>query len=128
MAGWRDALDDPERRAALGRRIEHLTEEVFHVLRWSTAVGFVRYLALDDPRPLLSVLYWVLAGFLFAWLASRFLLRPEVAIFGPTPSGWRRGVQTGLNFLLCVGVFGLVLWGVNVLVEALGALRAGASI
>jgi len=128
MAGWRAALGDGERRAALGRRIEHLTEEVFNVLRWSTAVGFVRYLAQETPGLAFSVLYWVLAGFLFAWLASRFLLRPEVAFFGPAPAGWRRWAQTALNFLLCAGIFGLVLWGVNVLVGALGAARAGVAI
>jgi len=91
--------------------------------------GFLRCLAQETRGPsLFPVPGRVLAGFLFAWLASRFLLRPEVAFFGPAPAGWRRWAQTALNFLLCVGIFGLVLWGVNVLVGALGAARAGVAI
>lgn len=117
-------LADPGARAALGRRIETLTEEVFQVLRWSLMVGLARFLAQAFPDPMFRVIYWGLAALLFAYLVSRFLLRPEIRLFGPDASHAQRLIQTAFNILICLLAFVAVLWAVNTLSDAASALQS----
>lgn len=120
---WLTRLGDQEARSALGRRIEALTEEVFQILRWSIMVGLARFLSISFPGPLFAALHWGLAGLLFAYLVSRFLLRPEIRLFGPEASRMQRIAQTALNLAICVLAFVAVLWAVNTLADAASALQ-----
>lgn len=122
--GWMARLSDPVARVALGRRITTLTEEVFQVLRWSVMVGFARFMANAFSSLIYDVFYWFFAALLFAYLASRFLLSPEIAIFGTAATRRQRLMQTVFNFLVCVLAFVVVLWAVNALVAGITTLRS----
>ncbi|MGF6859870.1 hypothetical protein ABIE69_000425 [Rhodobacteraceae bacterium MBR-64] len=123
-SGWAARLHDPAARATLGGRIATLTEEAFQVLRWSVMVGFARYMAISFSGLLYDAVYWFFAGLLFAYLASRFLLSPEIRIFSGQISRTRRLVQTAFNFMVCVLAFVVVLWVLNALVDGFTTLRA----
>ena len=124
MARWIDNLSDANWRHAMGRRFESLTEEVFHVVRWATLVGFVRFLEAEFPNPGFTLARWVLSLLLFGYLASRFLLRPEIQLFPKSAPLVLRLVQHMLNFVLCVVVFALVLWAIYTLTDTIAQYRA----
>lgn len=121
--GWVAHLGDQAARAALGRRIETLTEEVFQVLRWSIMVGLARFMSISTPGALFTLVHWGLAGLLFAYLVSRFLLRPELRLFGPDASRAQRLAQSVVNLAFCVLAFAAVLWAVNALADAASAMQ-----
>lgn len=123
-AGWLARLSDPAARVALGRRITTLTEDAFQVLRWSVMVGFARFMANTFDNLLYAAFYWLFAGLLFAYLASRFLLSPEITIFAGEVSRAQRLLQTAFNLLICVLAFLVVLWAVNALVDGITTLRS----
>lgn len=123
MSRLTDRLTDQAWRHAMGRRFEAATDEIFQVIRWVLVVGFASYLARAHDLMILRVTYWVLAGLLFGYIASRFLLRPEIAFLGNPEGRAGRLVQSALNFLLCVVVFGLVLYAVSVLTQAIAEYR-----
>lgn len=108
----------------MGRRFEAFTNETFQVIRWVLIVGFAQYMAQRSPLPIFQITYWALAGLLFAYLASRFLLRPEIRMFAEPKRRWQRMVQSAVNFVVCVVVFALVLWAVTRMTEAFGTYRA----
>lgn len=124
MADWLENIADPDKRMALGRRFESLTDEVFHVVRWSIMVGFVRYLEIAFPSIGFSIARWVLSFFLFGYIASRFLLRPEFQLVPPTAPKWQRGLQSFFNLMFCFVVLVLVLWGIEVLTTNVADYRA----
>ncbi len=71
-----------------------------------------------------SITHWVLLFFLFAYIASRFLLRPEIRLISPTAPKWQRFAQSFLNLMLCFVVLALVLWGIEVLTTSVADYRA----
>lgn len=119
-----NTLHDPALRYAMARRFEALANEIFQIIRWVLVVGFANYLARTHHMVALSLTYWVLSALLFGYIASRFLLRPEIPFLGNPQARTARLVQTALNFLLCVVVFGLTLWAVSTLTEAIAEYRA----
>ncbi len=121
---WTEHLTDPARRNALGRAFEALTDEVFHVVRWATLVGFVQYLETVYPSAGFTVTRWVLSVFLFGYIASRFLLRPELRLFPADAPAWLRLLQFAVNFALCFLVFAAVLWALHSLVGTVSDYRA----
>ncbi|MBC7132117.1 MAG: hypothetical protein H5U16_03305 [Roseovarius sp.] len=123
MSRLTDHLTDQAWRHAMGRRFEAVTDEIFQVIRWVLVVGFASYLARVHDILILHLTYWGLAALLFGYIASRFLLRPEIAFLGNPPGRAARLMQSALNFALCVGVFGLTLYAVTALTEAIAAYR-----
>jgi len=119
-----DNLADQTWRHAMGRRFERVADEVFQVIRWVVVVGFASYLARTHDALIMTLTYWVLSALLFGYIASRFLLRPEIAFLGNPSGRAARFVQTALNFALCVGVFALTLYAVSVMTEAVVEYRA----
>lgn len=107
----------------MGRRFEAVTDEIFQVIRWVLVVGFASYLSRAHDLVILRLTYWMLAALLFGYIASRFLLRPEIAFLGNPPGRAARLAQSALNFLLCVVVFGLTLYAVSALTEAIAEYR-----
>lgn len=121
---WRiEKLADQSVRHALGRRFEALTDEVFNVVRWTVLVGFSQFLATTFPALVFDVIYYVLTAFLFGYLASRFLLRPEIRLVPDPEKRWQRLIQSGLNFLICVGAFLIVVAGIDMVVDAVAAYQ-----
>ena len=108
-----DILTDQNWRYRMGQRFEAFTNEVFQVVRWVLVVGFADYISRANPSLILDVVYWALSALLFTYLASRFLLRPEIQLMPDPNKRWQRLVQSALNFILCVVVFGVVLWAVT---------------
>jgi hypothetical protein len=94
------------------------------VIRWVLVVGFADYLARAHDAAILTLTYWVLSTLLFGYIASRFLLRPEIAFLGNPPGRAGRLAQSALNFLLCVGVFALTLVAVSDLTRAITDYRS----
>lgn len=125
MAQWIDKLTDDTFRHRLGRRFEALTGEAFHVLRWTILVGFTRYLSVETGALWFDVIHWATSAMLFGYLASRFLLRPEIPIFAHRDARWKRRVQTAVNYVLCMAVFMLVMHALNTLVEGMAMYRFG---
>lgn len=123
MWNWINRLTDQSVRRAVGERFEAFVDEAFQVVRWSAIVGFAQFLAVRSPGPLFTLLYWVLAALLFGYLASRFLLRPEVQLFPEDAPRWQQLVQSSVNFLICIVVFLAVLWGIAVVVSGLADYR-----
>jgi len=123
MLAQLDKLTDQSVRHALGRRFESLTDEVFNVARWTVIVGFARFLSLQYRVPSFRLIYWVLAAFLFGYLASRLLLRPEIPLVPDRSKRWQRLLQSALNLLICMGAFIAVLWGIETLVAAIAQYR-----
>jgi hypothetical protein len=108
----------------MGRRFEALTDEIFQVIRWVLVVGFASYLARTNDQPIILVTYWILSALLFGYIASRFLLRPEIAFLGNPAGRLGRLLQSALNFLLCIVVFGLTLWAISTLTEVIAQYRS----
>lgn len=123
MTSWIDRLSDEASRTSLGIRFETATGEVFNVLRWSFVVGFARFLTLTAPSIWFDAIYWTTSAMLFAYLASRFLLRPEVRIFVARDRRWKRVLQSVVNYALCMIAFVLVMWTLNHLVEGMARYR-----
>ncbi|MDT8343023.1 MAG: hypothetical protein RQ752_01210 [Thermohalobaculum sp.] len=118
-----DQLSDQNVRRRLGLRFEAMVEEVFQVVRWAIVVGFVEFLSIRYPGFGIRALYLVLAVLLFGYLASRFLLRPEIRLFADPVSRWQRLVQSAFNFVICIVVFVLVMWGISQMVHGLSVYR-----
>jgi len=123
MKRWIDRLSDERCRSALGRRIEAVAEETFNVLRWTLVVGFTRFLAVNGPSPWFDVIHWGASAMLFAALASRFLLRPEVPLFADLDRRWKRRVQTAANLVLCLLAFLAAMWVIEHLVAGVARYR-----
>ena len=118
-----DRISDPRQRHKMGCRFEAFTDEVFQVIRWILLVGLASYLAQSYDPPIFDVTYWFLAALLFACLASRFLLRPEIPFLANPGTRAQRLLQSSLNVMVCVVIFVLVLWGVSALAEAIADYR-----
>lgn len=118
-----ETMSNPEWRQYMGRRFEALTDEVFHIVRWAMIVGFVRYLETTYQAPAFTIARWVLSFFLFGYIASRFLLRPEIQLFPGTASRFLIAVRIIINFAICFITFALVLWSVSVLADVAGGIR-----
>lgn len=123
MSHFIDKLTNQQWRYAMGRRFEALTDEIFQVIRWVLVVGFASYLARTNDQPIILVTYWILSALLFGYIASRFLLRPEIAFLGNPAGQLGRLLQSALNFLLCIVVFGLTLWAIGTLTEVIAQYR-----
>lgn len=116
-------LTDQAWRHAMGRRFEAFTDEVFQVIRWVLVVGLASYLAKSHEAMIIKVTYWVLSTLLFGYIASRFLLRPEIAFLGNPRNRAARLVQSALNFLVCIVIFGITLYAVSAMTEAVVTYR-----
>lgn len=123
MQDWLHIMAEPRQRYALGRRFEALTDEAFTVLRWAFIVGFARFLSVTTGAVWAVAIHWTLSAMLLGYLASRFLLRPEIPVFGAADRRWKRLIQTAVNILICVGAFALVMWGLNLLVGGVAQYR-----
>lgn len=124
MAQFISKLTDQTWRYAMGRRFEVLTNEIFQVVRWVLVVGFANYLAHAHDLLMLTLTYWALSALLLGYIASRFLLRPEIPFLGNPEHRLARLAQSALNFLLCIVVFGVILWSVTTLTNAISDYRA----
>ncbi|SEL83400.1 hypothetical protein SAMN05443999_108156 [Roseovarius azorensis] len=124
MSHLTEKLADQTWRHSMGRRFEAMTDEIFQVIRWILLVGFANYLAKTHGTLTFSLTYWMLAALLFGYIASRFLLRPEVPFLGNPTARLPRLIQSALNFLLCVVVFALTLWAVGALTQAIADYRS----
>lgn len=121
-----DQMRDQETRTRMGHKFEALTNEVFQVIRWVLIVGFANFLANTTPLVILDLLYWMLATLLVAYIASRFLLRPEIRLVPHPERRWQGRLQSALNLAFCLGLCALVLWAIHLLTQAVAAYRAGA--
>ncbi|KGB53586.1 hypothetical protein FG91_02575 [Sphingopyxis sp. LC81] len=116
-------LTDQNVRGAIGLRFEAFVDEAFQLVRWSAIVGFAQFLATRYPIPLFNLLHWGLAILLFGYIASRFLLRPEVRLFADTAPRWQKIVQSAVNFLLCIVVFLALLWAIAAVTNGIAEYR-----
>ena len=123
MSRITDKLTDQTWRHGMGRRFEAMTDEIFQVIRWVLVVGFASYLSKAHDLLILHVTYWVLSMLLFGYIASRFLLRPEIAFLGNPEGRAARLAQSALNFVLCVGVFAVTLYAVSEMAHAIATYR-----
>jgi len=123
MQDWLHLMSQPQERHALGRRFEAFTEEAFTVLRWAFIVGFARFLSVTTGAFWAVAIHWSLSALLLGYLASGFLLRPEIPVFRATDRRWKRVVQTAINMLICVVAFACVMWGLNILVSGVAQYR-----
>lgn len=114
-----ERLTDQNVRQALGLRFEAFVDEAFQVVRWSAMVGLVQFLEIRHPGPLFGLLHWALAILLFGYIASRFLLRPEIRLFPDDAPRWQRLLQSAVNFLLCVVVFLALLWAIAAVTDGI---------
>ncbi len=118
-----EQLTDQKVREKIGARFERFVEEAFQIVRWSIIVGFAQFLAVRFPGHIFGALYVFLAFLLFGYIASRFLLRPEIRLFPENASRTQRLVQSAINFLVCVIAFFAVLWGIRAVVLGLTEYR-----
>jgi predicted cobalt transporter CbtA len=116
-------ITDQAWRHRMGRRFEAFTEEAFHVIRWSLMVGLARYLSVTAHGRAYDVIHWALAALLFGYIASRLLLRPEIPLVPEAAPTWQRLLQSAVNFLVCVGAFAILLWGINTLADGVAHYR-----
>ena len=123
MVSWVEKLSEEATRTAIGRQFEMVTEDAFNVLRWSVVVGFTRFLSLNTQSAWFDLAHWVTSALLFGYLASRFLLRPEVPIFVNPNRTWKRRLQTAANLVICMAAFMLVMLGLNHLVDGIAHYR-----
>ncbi|MBI6628952.1 hypothetical protein [Pontibaca salina] len=119
------AFTEDDTRTRLGHRFEALTTHAFRVFRWTVLTGFARFLSLVDDSLWFDVIYWLTAALLLGYLASIFLLRPEIPIFARRDAPWKRVVQTVVNYMICMIVFMIVLWGIDALIAGIGEHRFG---
>ncbi len=124
MLNMLEKMSDKDLRARIGARIETLTEEAFQLIRWAFIVGFARYLSDSFPQRIFDLLYWGLASLLFAYLVSRFLLRPELRVMPNPGKRWQRILQSIFNLMICILAFALALWGIGQLTGAISQYRA----
>lgn len=122
-----DILSDEAWRSKLGRRFEEMTADVFNVLRWAIVVGFTRFLAIEVRSPWFTTLYWAASIMLFAYLASRFLLRPEIPIFSQRDRLWKKITQSAINYGLCMLLFMFVMYVLGQFVDGIAQYRFGTS-
>lgn len=125
MLQWLHRLTEQDVRYAVGARFEAFVDEAFQVVRWAGMVAVADYLARRYPDPYLSAVYWILAALLFGYVASRFLLRPEISLFGPGATRWQRLLQSAVNFLVCVVAFGAVLATIGTITERMTEQQLG---
>lgn len=118
-----DFLADTENRQKLGRAFERQAREVFDVVRWISMVGFARYLEIQTNMAGFLALRWVLTLFLFGYIFSRFLLRPDIKVFSDPAKPWQRSIQFLVNMFACIVVFLAVVWSANSLADAVAAYR-----
>jgi hypothetical protein len=123
MASLIDQLRNDDTRTRLGLRFEALADEVFQVIRWILIVGFVSFLAKETGLWVFDVLNWGLTALLFAAIASRFLLRPEIRLVPHPENRVQARVQTLLNMMLCLALCICVLWGVQHVTDAAATYR-----
>ncbi|MEI4235077.1 hypothetical protein [Roseovarius sp. D22-M7] len=123
MTRWIDTLTDEAWLTSLGQRFEAVTEEIFSVLRWAIVVGFARHLSIHTTALWFDAIHWITGALLFAYLASRFLLRPEVPLFTSLDRRWKRRVQTAVNLGLCMLAFLLAMWLIEHLVDGIARYR-----
>ncbi|SDZ23999.1 hypothetical protein SAMN05444004_10883 [Jannaschia faecimaris] len=117
------SLSDQTYRLALGQRIEVAIGQAFNVLRWAIVVGFARFLTMQAGSIWFNAIYWATSAMLFGYLASLFLLRPEVPLFRSVDRLWKRRLQTVANLVLCMVAFMLVFQGINALVDGIAVYR-----
>ena len=125
MWEWLHRMTEQEVRYAIGARFEAFVDEAFQVVRWTGMVALADYLARRYPDPYLSAAYWILAALLFGYVASRFLLRPELKLFGPDAPRWQRLVQSAANFVVCVVVFIAILAMIGAITERMTQQQLG---
>lgn len=102
----------------MGAYMDRVARDTFDVVRWITMVAFARYLWGAQGEFAFAALYWALAGALFVFLASRFLLRGEIVLFRPADTRVKRLLTHAFNLLVCLAAFALALWVVETLVDA----------
>lgn len=120
---WLDQLSDDRWRRFVGDRLETAATETFTVLRWGLLVGLARLIALETGLWGFKALHWVLSALLFAYLASIFLLRPEIPIFARADTRRKRLIQTGVNHAVCMAAFMAAMMAINALADAAAEMR-----
>jgi len=118
-----DLMADQAFQHRLGRNFDAFVGEAFQVVRWALIVGFAQLLATRFPGLGFRALHLALAALLFGYLASRFLLRPEIRFFPDDAPRWQRLLQSIGNLLICIVAFALVLWGIGAIVDGLADYR-----
>lgn len=113
-----ERISDDRFRHAFGSRLEAAATETFTVLRWGLLVGLARLIALETGLWGFRALHWGLSALLFAYLASVFLLRPEIQIFARTDTRRKRLIQTGANYAICMLAFMATMAAIDALAEA----------
>ncbi|WP_282025422.1 hypothetical protein [Limimaricola cinnabarinus] len=123
LRGWLDRISDDGARRAFGARLETGVSEAFTVLRWALLVGLARLAAMETGLWGFRALHWGLSALLFAYLASIFLLRPEIAIFANTDTRRKRLIQTAVNHAVCMAAFMAAMIGIDALADAAAEMR-----
>lgn len=103
--------------------IRQAARNIFDLVRWITIVGVTRFLWLDTGQFVFALLYWLLSVTLFGFLAALFLLRTDIVIYARADQWWKTFANVAINFLICVVVFSLTLWFVELLTAAFAASR-----
>jgi hypothetical protein len=109
----------------IAKRLDRATHDIFDLVRWITIVGVTRFLWVDTGQLVFAILYWILAGTLFVFLAAQFLLRTEITVFVVADKWWKRFANHAANFMICVVAFVLTLWFVELLTVAFAARQSG---
>lgn len=120
---WIDRISDDALRRAFGIRLEAAVAETFTVLRWGLLVGLARVVAIETGMLGFRALHWFLSALLFGYLASIFLLRPEIPIFANADTRRKRLIQTGVNHAVCMAAFMAAMMGIDALANAAAEMR-----
>ncbi|MGR3463493.1 hypothetical protein [Limimaricola sp.] len=120
---WLERLSDDRFRRSLGTRLEAIATEIFTVLRWGLLVGLARLIAMETGLWGFRALHWTLSGLLFVYLASVFMLRPEIPIFARTDTRRKRLIQTGVNYAICMAAFMAAMAAIDALADAAAGMR-----
>ncbi|EYD70573.1 hypothetical protein [Limimaricola hongkongensis] len=120
---WLDQLSDDRFRRTLGTRLEAIATEIFTVLRWGLLVGLARLIAMETGLWGFRALHWALSALLFVYLASVFMLRPEIPIFARTDTRRKRLIQTGANHVICMAAFMAAMAAIDALADAAAGMR-----
>ncbi|MGX9856571.1 hypothetical protein ACR03S_14170 [Limimaricola variabilis] len=118
-----DHLSEDRFRRAFGTRLEAIATEIFTVLRWGLLVGLARLIAIETELLGFRLLHWALSALLFAYLASVFLLRPEIPLFARTDTRRKRLIQTGVNYAICMAAFMAAMFAIDALADAAAGMR-----